>query len=142
MATTKEERIAHIESLMRTLQWPEWPESKKLRQELAYAWGVSEHTVRGYAAEASRNVRPTAEQREALRSQFVEDLLDLSEEARRSTNILTNQPDIANAIKARVEAARLLGLDPEKKVAVSGGIALESIDDLKKRILSGGEGEG
>lgn len=50
---TVEERVAHIADLMRRLEW----ERGKSAVPLAAAWGISESTVRNYAAEAHRIVR-------------------------------------------------------------------------------------
>jgi hypothetical protein len=132
---TPDERVRYIVAIMRRNEWPRFPNALAYRQRLADEWGCAESTVRGYAAEAHRTVALDPEERAQLQQELGKSLLDIAEEARASVNQQTQLPDFANAIRATEVAAKFLGIElAADKLKVSGAIALESIDDLRKAI--------
>lgn len=66
--STREERVNHIAEVMERLEW----ERGRSGPPLARLWGVTEATVRDYAAEASRRV--TADEAEVKREITVQGL--------------------------------------------------------------------
>lgn len=137
--SSKEERVRHIAELMTADQWPPFPETAAFRRKLAAEWDVSEHTVRGYAAEAHRRVALDPEERARLQEDLGRRLLSIAEEARASRNVITNLPDFPSAIRATETAAKFLGIEFETKVKLSGTVTLDDLDELRKRVDAAGE---
>lgn len=132
--TTKDERVHYVVGLMRRNEWPSFPESRKFRAELAAKWGVSDSSVKAYAAEAHRIVALDPDERAELQERLGRSLLEMAEEARASKNKVTDLPDYPSAIRATEMAAKFLGIEFEQKVKLSGSVALEDLDELRKRI--------
>ncbi len=134
-----EARIQRIVELMAANEWPAFPETAVLRRKLAAEWGVAESTVRNYAAEAHRRVALDPEERARLQEDLGRRLLSIAEEARDARNKVTDLPDFPSAIRATEMAAKFLGIEFKQELKLSGSVALEDLDELRKRIDEAGE---
>lgn len=137
----KSERVAYIADVMSRNEWPVWPESLAFRKKLAEEWGLSESTVRDYAAEAHRIVAIDPEERERLREEIAKRMKRLADDAEQRQNMITGLPDYGSAIKALDMHAKYAGIELEQKLKLSGAVQLEDIDALRKRIEGGDGGE-
>lgn len=138
----KTARVAWIADLMRALMWPVWPDALTYRQKLGIAWGVSESTIRDYAAEAHRVVALDPQDRLEMALDIARKMDAISEDALATINEQTGLPDYGSAIRALEAKAKFLGAEPPKEVKLTGSVSLASIDELRKAVSGDGEDGG
>ncbi len=130
--STPEERVNYIFELMARNEYES--KSKTFRSEIAKRFGVSEMTIRKDAAEASRRMRQDPDYLELMRRECESRLDDIHEAAMSTPSAVTGLCDLSSAIKAVESKAKFAGIEFESKVRLSGGVKLESLDELRKAI--------
>lgn len=114
---TVEERIRHIADLMTSAKYNGYV----TRHELATLWGITDSTVRNYAAEAHRLVSFDPEERERMRISLAASARNIGERASTLTNHMTGMPDFPSALSAIKLQATMIGLDVEtRRIELSG----------------------
>lgn len=109
-----EERVYHIAQMMAD---GSYLGGYKIRAVLAEDWGVSDATIRGYAAEAHRVVSFDPEEREHLRRTIAARMLDIADRAKAAFNIVTGMPDFKAEREALLDHAKFAGIELDEKSA-------------------------
>ncbi len=113
------ERIDYIVQIMARVEW----DGYLTRVELAKAWGVTDETVRRYAAEANRRFELDEDEKKQAQLQASLSFQKLHLQALTTFNEQTGMPDFGNAIKARELAVKYQGVvvdEPKKRVELTG----------------------
>lgn len=114
---TVEERVRHIADLMTSAKYNGYV----TRSKLAKDWGISESTVRNYAAEAHRLVSFDPEERERMRITLAAQARKTWERASVMRSTHTGLPDFPSVISAIKLEATMIGLDVEtRRIELSG----------------------
>lgn len=111
------ERVNHCWLLMAKGLWNFYAS----RAELGTLWGVTDSTMRNYAAEAGRRFRMDPDEAEAAKLEHVLSCRRIMRDALASISKVTELPDFMAALKADERIAKYRGIDSEKtKVELTG----------------------
>jgi len=132
--------VHFVADLMAEDKWPCWPDSLVFRRMLGDIWGVSESSVRAYAAEAHRMVALNPEDRAVLQEELAKRMKRIADDAETRCSTATGLPDYGSAVKALESYAKFSGIELEQKVKLSGSVKLEDLDALRRKVEGDSEG--